>query len=182
MCVCVSECGWMGLLYIVVFFCSLLIELSPSSSFGIGDCTALNSCSGHGECLGSNNTCDCFQGWGHWSDITEYKAPDCSARTCPSHRAWAALPAGDGTSHGAATKKECAGRGECDRIKGECKCFPGSHRLVSFFYFAICLTFHTLTFRNLYGIHRVYRECMSEVEVLERLQWPWHMHEHEKIR
>lgn len=55
-------------------------------------------------------------------DVTLYRAPDCSARTCPSGRAWADVPL---TSLAAHALSECSNRGTCDRATGECSCFAG---------------------------------------------------------
>ena len=38
------------------------------------------------------STCECFQGWGAPTEVTTYRTPDCSLRTCPSGKAWGALP------------------------------------------------------------------------------------------
>ena len=53
------------------------------------DCSMMNNCNGHGVCNPSTSACECFEGWGAATDITLYRAPDCSARTCPVDRAWA---------------------------------------------------------------------------------------------
>ena len=60
----------------------------------LSDCEMHNFCNGHGKCLASTSTGECFEGWGSSSDISFYKAPDCSARVCPSGRAWADVPSG----------------------------------------------------------------------------------------
>lgn len=46
-----------------------------------------NQCSGHGKCL-SGSKCSCYEGWGAESDVTDYRAPDCSAKTCPAGYSW----------------------------------------------------------------------------------------------
>eukprot|EP01006_Ploeotia_vitrea_P064757 TRINITY_DN8884_c0_g1_i1.p1 TRINITY_DN8884_c0_g1~~TRINITY_DN8884_c0_g1_i1.p1 ORF type:complete len:288 (-),score=-8.20 TRINITY_DN8884_c0_g1_i1:102-965(-) len=86
------------------------------------DCSMQNHCNGHGMCDLSLNKCNCFEGWGASTDVTLYRAPDCSARTCPSWRAWSDIPTSSTTAHNVA---ECANRGTCDRTTGTCKCFPG---------------------------------------------------------
>jgi hypothetical protein len=109
------------------------------------DCSLFNYCNGHGyylsmywcmkillislpfilvyrRCLTNANKCECFEGWGAASDITYYRAPDCSKRTCPAGKAWADVPAADKTAHRLA---ECSNRGTCDRSTGQCKCFDG---------------------------------------------------------
>ena len=56
------------------------------------------------------------------TDISFYKAPDCSARTCPSGRAWADVPSSSTVAHAFA---ECSNRGTCNRGTGLCTCFDG---------------------------------------------------------
>ena len=87
-----------------------------------GDCSMLNNCNGHGTCVDATSTCSCFEGWGAERDITFYHAPDCSARTCPSGRAWADVPTSSTNAHAYA---ECSNRGSCDRKTGTCNCFDG---------------------------------------------------------
>mmetsp|Transcript_19470 Transcript_19470/g.39258 ORF Transcript_19470/g.39258 Transcript_19470/m.39258 type:complete len:300 (+) Transcript_19470:80-979(+) len=87
----------------------------------VGSCSGLNHCNGHGIC-GINSKCECFEGWGAKSDITEYRSPDCSARVCPSGIAWADIPLRDGSTHNPA---ECSNKGICNRQNGKCKCFAG---------------------------------------------------------
>lgn len=74
------------------------------------------------RCERSLNKCECYEGWGASSDITLYRAPDCSHRTCPAGKAWADVPLADKTAHRLA---ECSNRGTCDRLTGACKCFAG---------------------------------------------------------
>src|SRR4051812_598732 len=83
-------------------------------------CNTLNNCTGHGICEFSQ--CKCFDGWGSLTDITTYRAPDCSARTCPSGNSWATLPDRKGNGH---YPRECSDKGICDRVTGLCKCFKG---------------------------------------------------------
>ncbi|CAM9227933.1 unnamed protein product [Chrysoparadoxa australica] len=85
-----------------------------------GACT--NDCSGHGVCTSSTETCTCYEGWGADSDISLYKAADCSARACPSGKAWADVPSSATTAHAEA---ECSNMGLCDRTTGLCACFSG---------------------------------------------------------
>jgi len=84
------------------------------------DCAMFNYCNGHGICNGAVSKCDCFEGFGAASDITLYRAPDCSALTCPSGRAWGDVPTASDTAH---ALTECSNRGICDRSTGQCECF-----------------------------------------------------------
>lgn len=88
----------------------------------IADCSMHNFCNGHGSCIESTSTCACYEGWGATSDITFYRAPDCSARVCPNGRAWADVPTSPTTAH---AYMECSNRGSCDRVTGLCSCFAG---------------------------------------------------------
>ncbi len=74
------------------------------------------------RCETSTSSCACYEGWGASTDITLYRAPDCSRRTCPSGKAWADVPAADMTAHQPA---ECSNRGICNRVTGQCSCFDG---------------------------------------------------------
>ena len=86
------------------------------------DCTMHNDCNGHGTCIVSTSTCVCYEGWGAPTDVSLYKAPDCSARTCPTGRAWADIPTSPTQAH---ALMECSGRGRCNRDTGECICYDG---------------------------------------------------------
>jgi hypothetical protein len=88
----------------------------------IADCGMQNNCNGHGACNLATSVCNCFEGWGASTDITLYRAADCSARTCPSFRAWGDVPTSSTTAHNYA---ECSNRGTCNRETGLCTCFPG---------------------------------------------------------
>lgn len=67
-------------------------------------CAHMNNCNGHGTCDEANRVCQCFDGFGSDSDLSLYKAPDCSqretgapaARACGkrSLNAWQRLPPG----------------------------------------------------------------------------------------
>jgi len=85
-------------------------------------CADHNYCNGHGTCVVSTATCECFEGWGADSDIATYKRPDCAERICPSGRAWGDIATASDTAHALA---ECSNRGECDRTSGTCTCFEG---------------------------------------------------------
>jgi hypothetical protein len=88
----------------------------------LGDCSMHNDCNGHGTCITSTSTCVCYEGWGAASDITLYRSPDCSLRTCPSSKAWSDVPTGALTAHALA---ECSNRGTCNKADGTCSCYPG---------------------------------------------------------
>eukprot|EP01041_Mallomonas_annulata_P009196 gene9196-19063_t len=95
-----------------IFLCSIY-HIRP-------ECSNLKYCNGHGICNGMS--CECFTGYGASTDITLYRAPDCSALTCPSGRAWADVPSSSTSAHALA---ECSNRGKCDRISGKCLCYSG---------------------------------------------------------
>ena len=86
------------------------------------NCAMHNDCNGHGICVASSSSCQCYEGWGAESDVTLYRSPDCSKRVCPSGRAWSDVPSGTNTAH---FEAECSNRGTCDRSTGECTCYPG---------------------------------------------------------
>ena len=71
-------------------------------------------CTGNGFCDNSTYVCQCSEG---------FEGPDCSARTCPSGKAWFDMPKGDGYAH--QTDVVCSGRGGCDGINGYCICQIG---------------------------------------------------------
>jgi hypothetical protein len=43
--------------------------------------------------------CDCYPGWGATYDLALYKASDCSAKICPTGRAWADIATNVDTAH-----------------------------------------------------------------------------------
>lgn len=86
------------------------------------NCAHLKYCNGHGVCDGATSRCNCFEGYGAPEDISLYKAPDCSALTCPSGLAWADVPTAAKVAHAAA---ECSNMGTCNRKTGTCECFAG---------------------------------------------------------
>jgi hypothetical protein len=102
-------------------WCCLLVVLCGLQGVH-ADCSMLNYCNGHGTCQNSTSTCACYDGWGSSADVTFYRAPDCSLRTCPTDRAWADIPTGTDTAHAVT---ECSNRGVCDRTLGTCTCFNG---------------------------------------------------------
>jgi hypothetical protein len=71
-------------------------------------------CSGHGVCTGSPKfRCMCSDGW---------MGAECSEMKCPFGAAWFDFPVAEGRAH---SLQECAGRGTCDRSKGDCFCEEG---------------------------------------------------------
>ena len=86
-----------------------------------GSCAELNNCSGHGRC-GLNSQCVCYEGWGAPTDLTSYRAADCSAKVCPSGTSWGDLRLADGEAHRLA---ECSDKGICQRDTGKCLCSKG---------------------------------------------------------
>lgn len=85
-------------------------------------CAVLNYCNGHGRCASNGTDCICDIGWGSWFELTNYRAPDCSARSCPSGPAWSDLPLTNTTAHQPA---ECSNAGLCNRLTGQCVCNAG---------------------------------------------------------
>ena len=85
-------------------------------------CMEHNNCNAHGVCRSHKKTCECYVGYGHPTDIAEYKAPDCSQKVCPVGKAWADVPTSATEAHAPA---ECSGKGLCDRETGLCACFAG---------------------------------------------------------
>jgi hypothetical protein len=88
----------------------------------LSDCAEQNYCNGHGKCIVETSSCACFVGYGAATDVTLYRAPDCTARTCPAGKSWADVPTSPTSAHALA---ECSNRGSCDRLQGICNCFPG---------------------------------------------------------
>lgn len=84
-------------------------EFSRSSSFH--SFLSLTRCN-------ENQQCTCYPGWGTGGNA----GGDCSERFCAHELAWVDSPSRGGKRHKYA---ECANKGECDREKGECKCFAG---------------------------------------------------------
>ncbi|CAM9380098.1 unnamed protein product, partial [Ascophyllum nodosum] len=100
----------------------LLFLWSHRAVRGNAGCTLFNWCNGHGTCNTATTTCTCDEGWGADTDITLYRAADCSARVCPSGKSWGDVPSGPMTAH---QEQECSNRGLCDRETGQCSCFDG---------------------------------------------------------
>lgn len=115
-----SRIRWYESFLLLVLIASYIIDV-------VGDCDMFNDCNGHGRCITSTSTCACYEGWGASTDITFYRSPDCSARSCPAGYAWADLPSADASAHRLA---ECSNRGKCNRLSGECQCFPGFTGLI----------------------------------------------------
>jgi hypothetical protein len=103
----------------------LISLLGWSGGHSLGGTLCLNACSGHGKCRHNSTsgaTCSCDVGWGASSDITSYRAPDCSSRTCPSNKAWAWVATSNVSAHDV---RECSNQGLCDHRTGLCRCSPG---------------------------------------------------------
>ena len=86
------------------------------------NCYEHSYCNGHGTCVVSTSSCQCYEGWGAETDIALRKAADCSLRACPSARAWTDVPTAENAAHAIA---ECSNQGVCDSATGTCKCFDG---------------------------------------------------------
>lgn len=100
-------------IYSLLLACLVYVSLSS--------CANLGYCNGHGLCK-HNNQCECFEGWGAASDVTTYRAADCSTRVCPSGMSWGDIPTASGENH---RMSECSDKGWCDRVKGQCTCVDG---------------------------------------------------------
>jgi DNA-binding beta-propeller fold protein YncE len=86
-------------------------------------CDEHRHCNGHGVCSDDmTRTCNCFEGWGAFTDITNFRSGSCITRVCPSGRAWVDVPTATTVAHAAA---ECSNMGLCDRSTGRCACFDG---------------------------------------------------------
>merc|ERR1712086_192083 len=96
--------------------------LCPPLSVDGRACQHKNGCWGHGHCIIETRTCACFEGWGADTDVSLFKAADCSRRVCPSGRAWVDVPTDTYTAH---ADSECSNKGICDTGAGVCKCFHG---------------------------------------------------------
>lgn len=70
-----------------------------------------NGCNGHGYCINSQSSCNCFNGW---------QGPDCRERVCPTGYAWGGEPTGTDAIRSA--EVECSNAGYCDRTTGVCTC------------------------------------------------------------
>ncbi|CAN0384511.1 unnamed protein product, partial [Pylaiella littoralis] len=106
---------------IVLVWVSSSIFVQPFVRGNAG-CSLFNWCNGHGTCNTGTRTCTCFEGWGADTDLTLYRAADCSARVCPAGKAWGDVPSGSLNAH---QEQECSSRGICNRESGECECFDG---------------------------------------------------------
>ncbi len=111
-------------LAVAVFFLHLVRWIPLSKAQTASGCA--NSCSGHGICDKSGGSptykCTCFDGFGSDADIADYKAPDCSMRTCPHGRRWFDIAQ---TATSAHRDAECSGIGNCNRASGVCICPSG---------------------------------------------------------
>lgn len=97
----------------------------------VGSASALcpNACSGHGTCLADpKDSCSCqkrretMDEYGTTQEVVAWTGADCSLRTCPKGRAWAAIPQSNDNHE---QLIECSGKGKCDRKSGICECAPG---------------------------------------------------------
>ena len=59
---------------------ALLVLMAAASAAPGPLTTCENDCNGHGSCTESTRTCVCYEGWGASTDVSVYKAPDCSLR------------------------------------------------------------------------------------------------------
>lgn len=59
----------------------LLLLTFIQISYATTACTFMNECNGHGDCDSATRTCSCYAGWGAPTDVSLYKAADCSLRT-----------------------------------------------------------------------------------------------------
>jgi hypothetical protein len=104
-----------------------LLVASLNGAFAVTEtgvpCDALSACSGHGTCHAATGTCSCTDGWGSTTDIAQFKSPDCRFRVCPAGKAWFDIPIDAGHAHN--NLKECSNAGLCNRLTGQCECFPG---------------------------------------------------------
>ena len=62
--------------------------------------------------------CTCYPGWGSNGNA----GGDCSERFCPFELSWVDGPSRAGGRH---QYFECANKGLCNRVTGECNCFAG---------------------------------------------------------
>jgi len=70
--------GGRGLVLLPLLVLLLLINIPPAKTQA--GCSMHNNCNGHGLCQNTYSQCQCYEGWGADSDISDYKAPDCSQR------------------------------------------------------------------------------------------------------
>jgi hypothetical protein len=117
---------------------TMIIAAAAAAALVAAECPS--GCSGHGECQ-SNDNCECWP---------NYMGMDCSQRVCAYGRAWSDQAAGDLNHDGGVSDVnvatqlragtineawpsaageghayvECSNAGYCDRVSGECKCFP----------------------------------------------------------
>eukprot|EP00924_Labyrinthula_sp_SR-Ha-C_P009323 snap_masked-scaffold_2-processed-gene-20.12-mRNA-1 protein AED:0.01 eAED:0.01 QI:0/-1/0/1/-1/1/1/0/282 len=94
-------------------------------------CTNLNSCNGHGTCNTLKQKCECFDGFGSDTDISDgLSVPisaDCSEYVCPKGLTWGEIPDStlDTINPAHRSDVECSGKGLCNRANGVCACFTG---------------------------------------------------------
>ena len=110
---------------LLVAACWLALVVPPAGASSLNGTLCLNACSGHGQCTLSSDgpTCNCYDGWGSAKDVTSYRAPDCSSKTCPLGSAWAWVATSNVSAHSEVV--ECSNKGICDHTTGLCQCVSG---------------------------------------------------------
>jgi len=104
-----------------------------------------NNCNNQGVCNAANvYLCDCF---------TSYNiSSDCSRRSCPYERAWSGKSVySDSYPGDPHVYAECANRGKCNRLKGECECYPGYEGHACQRTSCNCKNGRCMTIREIYG-------------------------------
>lgn len=93
----------------------------------------LSVCSSNGECNYCTGQCECYEGYGSFTDRqsvdTDNFPRDCSGMKCPFGISIASLPntanTNDSQGLGVHRYAECSNAGNCNRENGLCKCFQG---------------------------------------------------------
>ncbi|OQS02340.1 hypothetical protein THRCLA_05277 [Thraustotheca clavata] len=101
----------------------IILKVKGYNAVGGDMCNQLNDCNGHGFCNTQTKVCTCQAGWGAPNEISLFKAPDCSQRTCPVGLSWSSVPTSASTAHDVLA--ECSDMGICNPQTGECQCFDG---------------------------------------------------------
>ncbi len=102
--------------------CCLLWRSNCCTQHAGAGCNMQNNCNGHGVCNYCTRTCSCFEGWGADTDVSLFKARDCSRRVCPHGAAFVDVPTEANKAH---SSVECSNKGICDFTTGTCLCFAG---------------------------------------------------------